>query len=141
MIGRILLALGAVVAGLVVGVAGAFVQAQRFVISVADSVVILPWGAVLAVVAMAFAIRGGVWTARARWGGWLLFLGWLGATLLMATETSSGDIALSSGARQMGYLLIGVVIGSAAATFPLPLGTRTRPSHVAVMQEGESGSG
>lgn len=126
MIVRVLLAVGTVVVGALVGLAGAFVQAQRFVISGADATVVLPWGAVLAVLVLAVAIRGGVWAVQARWGGWLLFLGWLATTLLLATETSSGDIAVSSGGRQVGYLLAGVVIGAAVATFPLPRGTRSR---------------
>lgn len=124
MIVRVLLAVGAVLVGALVGLAGAFVQAQRFVIGGADATVVLPWGAVLAVLVLAVAVRGGVWAVRARWGGWLLFLGWLAATLALATETSSGDIAVSSGGRQIGYLLAGVVIGTAVATFPLPRGTR-----------------
>ncbi len=120
MISRVLLAVGTVVVGSAVGLAGAFVQAQRLVITLGETTLVIPWGTILAVLVLAMAIRGGVWAVRSRWGGWLLLAGWLAATLLLATETSSGDLAISSGGRQLVYLFAGVVIGAAVATVPLP---------------------
>jgi len=123
---RALIAIGAVVAGTLIGITGAFVQAQRFILSVGDITLSLPWGTVLTVVVLGIAIRGAAWAVNARWGAWLLFLAWLAATLFMATETASGDLALSSGSRQFGYLIAGVVLGAGVATFPLPRGTAYR---------------
>ncbi|MBK9740746.1 MAG: hypothetical protein IPO93_14895 [Actinobacteria bacterium] len=55
-----------------------------------------------------------------RWGGWAVLAGWLVATIGFSAESTSGDLALSGGTRQMTYLLGGVILGSAAATLPLP---------------------
>lgn len=126
MISRVLIAVGAVVAGTVIGITGAFVQAQRFVFTIGDLTLSLPWGTVLAVIVLGIAVRGAAWAVQARWGAWLLFLAWLAATLFLATETASGDLALSSGSRQLGYLIAGVVLGAGLATFPLPRGTVDR---------------
>ena len=126
MISRVLIAIGVVVAGTLIGITGAFVQAQRFVLSVGDITLALPWGTVFVVIVLGIAIRGAAWAAQARWGAWLLFLAWLAATLFLATETASGDLALSSGSRQFGYLLAGVVLGAGLATFPIPRGTVDR---------------
>jgi hypothetical protein len=124
---RVLIAIGAVMTGTLIGIAGAFVQAQRLVFTIGDVTLSLPWGAVLAVIVLGIAVRGAAWALHARWGSWLLFLAWLAATLFMATETASGDLALSSGSRQFGYLIAGVVLGAGLATFPLPRGTDNRP--------------
>jgi len=51
------------------------------------------------------------------------------STFFLATETASGDIAVSSGPRQWGYLFVGVIFGSALATFPARgLANRQRPT-------------
>jgi uncharacterized membrane protein len=122
-ISRVLIAVGVVVAGTVIGITGAFVQAQRFVFTIGDLTLSLPWGTVLTVIVLGIAVRGAAWAVQARWGAWLLFLAWLAATLFMATKTASGDLAVSSGSRQLGYLIAGVVLGAGLATFPLPRGT------------------
>ena len=54
-----------------------------------------------------------------RAGGWAVFVGWLASTVVMSAESPSGDLALSGGGRQMTYLLGGVILGAAAATFPV----------------------
>ena len=102
--------------GLVLGVVGAFVQAQRWL----DGTTPIPWGAVLTLIVLLIAIRGAVWLSLTRVGGWALFAGWLLATVMMAAESPSGDMALSGGGRQMAYLIGGVVLGAAAATIKLP---------------------
>jgi hypothetical protein len=114
-VGALLLALAI---GVVIGLSGAFVQAHRFVLLVDGRYVTLPWGVVVVVVVLLLLIRTvGKLTGR-RAAPWLLLAGWLATTLYLATESSSGDLAVSSGPRQWGYLFVGVVFGSALATFP-----------------------
>lgn len=114
-VGALLLALGV---GVVVGLSGAFVQAHRFVWLLDGRYVVVPWGATVVVVVLLLLIRtAGNLTGR-RSAAWLLLAGWLASTLFLATESSSGDLAVSSGLRQWGYLFVGVVFGSALATFP-----------------------
>lgn len=115
----ILRAVGLALAGLALGVIGGFVQADRLVIDGGWGTLVIPWGLVLMLVVLVFAIRGAAWAVHARWGGWLLFGGWIAGTVLMAGESPSGDTAISAGGRQWAYLLIGVVLGAACATFPV----------------------
>ncbi|CAB4622907.1 unannotated protein [freshwater metagenome] len=116
---QFLRSLAAIGAGLLVGLIGAFVQADRFVINVPWGLLVVPWGMVLVIVVLAFVIRGGAWFVMSRWGAMSAFLGWILATVVMAGESPSGDLALSGGGRQWVYLLGGVVIGAAAMTFPV----------------------
>ena len=107
------------IAGLVLGIVGGFVQAGRSLIDVPGGTVPIPWGAVLVLLVLLACIRGAAWWGRSRWGGWLLFAGWVVGTILMAVESPSGDTAIAAGGRQWAYLLIGVVTGAACATFPV----------------------
>jgi len=109
----------AVVVGLLVGLVGAFVQAERFIVSVPWGLLVIPWGMALVIAVLVMVIRGATWLTLSRWGGMALFLGWLISTMAMAGESPSGDLALSGGGRQWVYLLGGVVLGAAAATFPV----------------------
>ena len=118
LLGGALLALG-----VVVGVVGAFVQAQRAVVATPWALVTIPWGVPLVWVALVSAIRGGAWAMRSRWGAWAVVVGWLVTTVAASAESPSGDLALSGGGRQMTYLLGGVILASAAASLPVP-GTR-----------------
>lgn len=118
-------AVGLLLVGALIGLAGAFVQAQRVLVDAPWGVVAVPWGVPLVWVALLAAIRGGTWGIRTRWGGWAVLLGWLAITVALSAETPSGDLALSGGGRQMTYLLGGVILGSAAATLPLPRSGRT----------------
>lgn len=113
-------ALALVLAGALIGLVGAFVQAQRGLVDLPWGAVAIPWGLVLVWIALLAGIRGGAWALRSRWGSWAVLLGWLVATIAMSAESPSGDLALSGGARQMAYLLGGVILGSAAATLPVP---------------------
>lgn len=108
------------VVGAVLGLTGAFVQAHRAVLELPWGVIAVPWGVPIVWVALVAAIRGGAWLVLSRWGAWSVFVGWLAATVAMAAETSSGDVALSGGGRQMTYLLGGVILSSAAASLPVP---------------------
>lgn len=120
---RIAAALGAVVMGLLLGIAGAFLQAQRIVITFNDVYAVLPWGAVLAGLTTLVVIRLVVVGSRRRTFGWLVLAGWLVITLGLATVSPSGDIAVSGGTRQLVYLLGVVVVGSALASVPVLRGT------------------
>lgn len=106
--------------GALVGLVGAFVQAQRLAVGA----VTVPWGFVLVWVVLLVAVRGGAWAIGSRWGAWAVAAGWLGMTVAMSAESPSGDLAISGGTRQLVYLIGGVVLVSAAATLPLP---RPRP--------------
>ena len=106
--------------GLVIGVAGAFVQAQRVLVEAPWGPVSIPWGVPVVWLALLVAIRGGTWAIGTRWGGWAVLAGWLAVTVLLSAESPSGDVALSGGTRQLVYLLGGVVLASAAASLPLP---------------------
>ena len=114
MIVRLALGIGLVAVGVVVGVLGAFVQAARFMVGDVS----VPWGTVLVLVALLVLVRGAVEAAESRWGGWALFTGWLAATLVFASEMPSGSLVVSSGTRQLVYLMVGVVAAAAAATVP-----------------------
>ena len=111
------------VAGLVVGVLGGFVQADRWVVGVPWGILAVPWGMALVLLTLVVCVRGAAWLVLSRWGGGVLFAGWLLSTLGMASQSPSGDLAISAGARQWTYVLGGVILGAAAVTFPV-LGDR-----------------
>ena len=110
--------LAATVAGLIIGLAGAFVQAHRFIWIVGERYLVVPWGAVVVVVVLLVTIRGAAMLLQRRSTGWFVLGGWLVMTFVLATETASGDLAVSGGLRQWGYLLSGAILGSALATLP-----------------------
>ena len=111
---RILAFLACPMAGAFMGVVGAFLQASRSLVAG----VTVPWGLVLAVVALLVLIRAAIELTASRWGGWLVLLAWLAATVAFASELPSGALVISAGGRQMAYLLGGVVVGAAAAMVP-----------------------
>jgi hypothetical protein len=108
----------ATIAGLVIGLAGGFVQAHRFIWTFDGRYLVLPWGVVIVVVVLLVTIRGAAKLVHRRSAGWFVLAGWLVMTFFLATETPAGDIAVSSGVRQWGYVLGGAVLGSAIATLP-----------------------
>ena len=111
---RVLAYLGCLLAGLAIGIAGAFLQGARILVGG----VTIPWGLVVALVALLVLVRAGIEVTRSRWGGWIVLLAWIAATVAFAAELPSGDLVISAGGRQMAYLLGGVIIGAAAATVP-----------------------
>jgi len=123
--------MGFVLMGFAIGVTGAFIQAQRFILSFGDFVVVIPWGTVLLLIVIAVVTRLATVATGTRWAGWLFFTCWLAATVLLAADSPSGDLAISSGARQMVYLFGGIVLGAAAATLPAEFrirkGTKSSP--------------
>ncbi|MFY9209300.1 MAG: DUF6113 family protein [Candidatus Nanopelagicales bacterium] len=115
---RVLLLIGFVLMGFAIGVTGAFIQAQRWVLSIGDFIIVIPWGTAVILIAIVVVTRLATVAVGTRWAGWLFFSGWLAFTVILAAETSSGDLAISSGARQMVYLFGGIVLGTATATLP-----------------------
>jgi hypothetical protein len=122
---RVLAYLGCLLVGLAIGIAGAFLQGSRFLVGG----VTLPWGLVVALVALLVLVRAGIEITRSRWGGWIVLLAWIAATVAFAAELPSGDLVISAGGRQMAHLLGGVIIGAAAATVP-PIDRLRRPEGV-----------
>lgn len=113
---------GCLIVGVAMGICGAFLQACRSVVAGA----VIPWGVVLALAALVLLVRAGVEVTRSRWGGWIVLAAWIGVTIAFAAELPSGDLVISGGGRQMAYLLVGVVAGTAAATIP-PVDVLRRP--------------
>ncbi len=111
---RVLAYFGCVLAVLLIGVAGAFLQGSRFRVGG----VTVPWGLAVALIALLVLVRAGIEVTRSRWGGWIVLLVWIVATVAFAAELPSGDLVISAGGRQMAYLLGGVIVGAAAATVP-----------------------
>ncbi|HSO04027.1 MAG TPA: DUF6113 family protein, partial [Candidatus Limnocylindrales bacterium] len=103
------------VLGLLFGFAGALIQTH----TVTVGSVRLPTGAALALVAIVLVARAGAWWQGSRLGAITFSIGWLAATLMMGSETGAGDLILSSGTRQMGYLIGGTILLAAACGFPL----------------------
>lgn len=116
------------VGGAVLGLVGAFVQAQRVLVDLPWGTASIPWGVPVVWIALLAAIRGGTWAIGTRWGGWMVLAGWLVVTVAMSAESPSGDVALSGGTRQMVYLIGGVILASAAASLPLPARRRVEAS-------------
>lgn len=108
----------AVVAGVLIGLTGGFVQAHRLIWNVGSHYVAIPWGVVLVLLVLMLVVRSAAKVSQLRAGGWLVLAGWIVTTIYLATETASGAIAVSSGTRQLAYVLVGVVVGSAVATLP-----------------------
>lgn len=115
---RVGLLLLALLVGVLIGMTGAFVQAHRSVWLFDGRYVVIPWGAVIVVVVLLLAIRAAATLTGLRAAAWLLLGGWVAMTVFLASETAGGDIAVSSGARQIGYLFGGVILGAMVATFP-----------------------
>lgn len=120
----------ALLIGLLIGGTGGFVQAHRSVWLFDGRYVVIPWGAVIVVVVLLIAIRAATKVTGTRGAAWLVLAGWLSMTVFLASETRSGDIAVSSGLRQWGYLIVGVIVGSALATLPARFGDPDRADPV-----------
>jgi hypothetical protein len=121
---RLGLAVVGLLAGLLVGLLGAYVQAMRYVWDSPWGYVVIPWGALLVLLVLVLTVRGSAWLAMTRWSAWAAFLGWLVITLVLSSESPGGSVALSGGGRQMFYLIGGVVLATATATIPVPLRRR-----------------
>ena len=103
------------VLGLFFGFTGAMIQTHTLVVGS----VRLPTGAVLVLVATVLVARAGAWWQGSRLGAVTFSIGWLAATLMMGSETGAGDLILTSGTRQMAYLIGGTILLAAACGYPL----------------------
>jgi hypothetical protein len=103
------------VLGLFLGFAGALIQTYTITLGS----VRIPAGALLSLVAVVLVARAGAWWQGSRLGAITFSAGWLGATLMMGSTTGAGDLILSSGTRQVGYLIGGTILLAAACGFPL----------------------
>jgi hypothetical protein len=121
---RLGLAVIGLLVGMLVGLAGAYVQAIRYIWDSPWGYVVIPWGALLVMLVLVLTVRGAAWLAMTRWSGWAAFVGWLVMTLVLSSESPGGSVALSGGGRQLFYLIGGVVIATATATIPVPLRRR-----------------
>lgn len=97
------------------GAVGAFLQA----VQVQIGGVSVPVGVILVLAALVPLARACAWWADSRWGAFLFSVGWLGASLLMATTTPGGDLVLAAGTRQMAYVIGGSLVLAITCTFPL----------------------
>lgn len=137
---RIAILIAFAVMGIATGVSGAFMQAQRVIFTFGDYVVVFPWGMLVMLIVLAVLTRLATLSTQTRWGAWLFFTGWLSATILLAAESPSGDLAISSGGRQLVYLFGGVILSVAIATFPANFRSRKKRSTVreSTMRESEA---
>ncbi len=103
------------VLGLLLGFVGALLQTNTHTIGS----VRVPTGMVLTLVAIVLIARAGAWWQGSRLGAIAFSVGWLASTLMMGSKTGAGDLILSSGTRQMAYLIGGTILLSAASGFPL----------------------
>jgi len=103
------------VLGLFFGFTGAMIQTH----TLAVGSVRLSTGAVLVLVTTVLVARAGAWWQGSRLGAVTFSVGWLAATLMMGSETGAGDLILTSGTRQMAYLIGGTILLAAACGYPL----------------------
>lgn len=115
--GRVLLML---VAGLVIGGLGAFVQGEAFSLALRWGTVLVPWGIVLVWAAFTSMVRAGAWGSKSRMGSWAVVAGWLVATVSLAAQTASGGLVITSDVRDVVYVVGGVILGAVAAMLPVP---------------------
>lgn len=101
--------------GLFFGFTGALIQTRTATIGS----LALPVGALLVLVTVVLVARAGAWWQGSRLGAITFSVGWLAATLMMGSETAAGDLVLTSGTRQMSYLIGGAMLLAAACGFPL----------------------
>ncbi|MCU0284355.1 MAG: DUF6113 family protein [Candidatus Nanopelagicales bacterium] len=101
--------------GLLIGLVGGV--GQWWTLDVAG--VGLPVGALLGIVTAALVVRACAWWVGSRAGAIASATGWLAATLMLGTTSASGDLILSSGTRQVAYLIVGSMVLAACCGFPL----------------------
>ncbi len=109
---------GLVLGGVVLGLVGGAVSSLRRTIGGID----LPWGVVLALLAVACCVRGAAWLVGTRRGAAAVSIGWIGATIALAALSPGGDVLLPDQPRTYLYLTGGVFVSLLASLWPLPEG-------------------
>lgn len=115
-------------AGFGFGVVAGFAQEHRMLIGSVS----VPWASVLLLAALIVTIRALSLNMQTRSAGALFYLGWVIATGLLALPNPSGDIVFTADIGSFGYLLVGGVLGAAAAGWPLFLGSANPEPQVGV---------
>ncbi|MCH9817263.1 MAG: hypothetical protein K0U64_12585 [Actinomycetia bacterium] len=110
----------ALLAGLVLGMIGAFLQAATFEVGP----VTIPVWAILVMLTLLVSIRAITVSYGSRKPGSVFFLGWLIASIVLALPLPSGDQVIADGAVQVFYFFGGVVLGSTFVSLPAALGAR-----------------
>ncbi|MFJ4684527.1 DUF6113 family protein [Streptomyces sp. NPDC091377] len=106
--GRIAVHLGLFVLGLVVGIAGALVEAGLF-----------PGGLLLALAGAAGAFLGGARLTGGRGGAVAPAAGWMLSVVLLTTSRPEGDFVFAAGAGSYLFLLGGMAVAVICATLGL----------------------
>jgi len=105
--------------GVAIGCLGAFVQEETFSFDVMWGTLTVPLGMLIVLAALTSSIRAGAWGSKTRLGAWSIFAGWLIATIAFSARNQSGDLIITSGTREIVYVLAGVILGAFAATLPV----------------------
>lgn len=105
-------------AGFGFGVVAGFFQEHRAQLGG----IAVPWASMLLVAALVITVRALSISMLTRVAGALFYAGWVIATALLALPNPSGDLVFTADLGSFSYLLIGGVLGAAAAGWPLFLG-------------------
>ena len=100
--------------GTFLGIAGAFVQAQRLF---AGSVT-LPWGTALTLATLVVTMRAAVAITSRRLEAAVIVAAWVISSLVFSAKTPSGDLVISAASWSVVYLFGGVVLVGLAASLP-----------------------
>ncbi|MFC6237417.1 hypothetical protein [Longivirga aurantiaca] len=122
--------------GVLLGLVGSVVSAAR----VQVGSVTVPWGALLAALTLAVAVRAVVWSSRTRLQGAVLLGGWVVATSVVLLVSPGGDVLLPGVPRSYVYLGSAFVLGLAALVWRLPEGHGDLIESEAALVPGDSGA-
>lgn len=100
--------------GAFLGIAGAFVQAERGFVGT----VTIPWGTALVLATLLLTMRAMVALTSRRVEAAVLGAVWVLVSLVMSAKTPHGDIAISAASWSVAYLFGGVVLVGLAASLP-----------------------
>jgi uncharacterized membrane protein YgdD (TMEM256/DUF423 family) len=104
--------------GVLLGLVGSVVSAARLQVGS----ITVPWGAVLAALTLAVALRAVVWSSGTRLPAIVMLAGWFLATGAVLLISPGGDVLLPDVPRTYLYLGAAFVLGLAAVVWRLPDG-------------------
>ena len=111
---KLLWLIAGIIAGVVLGSAGAFVQAGRFHVKTTT----IPYGVALALLMFVVSALYVGREFQSRWPVIGMAIGWVIGTIALAIETATGDLAISVSNRATAYLVAGSVLGGLVAAMP-----------------------